>query len=91
MRKVGMKMRSMRRIKASQLNGARSRGPKTPAGKNRSSLNAIRHGLLARCTVLEGEPPENFEIFLGQHLEKFGPVVIDYVDQKLGLTKPKID
>jgi len=69
-----MKLRSPKQRRASRFNGARSRGPATPAGKRRASLNSLRHGLLARCTVLEGEPPENFELLLRQHLEKFGAV-----------------
>jgi hypothetical protein len=28
----------------------------------------------AKCTVLQSETAENFEILLGQHLEKFAPV-----------------
>ena len=66
-------MSSQRRIKASQRNGALSRGPKTAAGKSRSSENATRHGLLAKRVVLANEPTENFEIVVNQHVEKFQP------------------
>lgn len=43
------------RAKANARNALRSTGPKTEAGKARSSLNARKHGLLSRETLLEGE------------------------------------
>jgi hypothetical protein len=44
------------RAQASRINGARSRGPKTEAGKARSSQNALKHGLCAqRFVVLADE------------------------------------
>jgi hypothetical protein len=52
------------RAEASQKNGARSRGPKTPQGKARASRNALKHGLCARHhVVIEGESPEAFVAF----------------------------
>jgi hypothetical protein len=66
-------MSSQRRIDASKRNGARSPGPKTPAGKRRSSINAMRHGLLAKCVVLEGESEEHFLLLVAQHHDKFAP------------------
>jgi hypothetical protein len=40
------------RALASRRNGARSRGPKTPAGRLRAARNALKHGLFARKLVL---------------------------------------
>ena len=40
------------RALASRRNGASSRGPKTAAGRARSSGNALKHGLRARRQVL---------------------------------------
>jgi hypothetical protein len=53
-------MRSERQIHASQLNGAKSRGPVSIEGKLASSRNSIRHGLLSQTMLLAGESSENF-------------------------------
>src|SRR5262245_7536975 len=66
-------MPSKRQQEASRRNGSLSRGPKTEAGKRRSSQNAIRHGLLAKRVVLDSDNEENFHILLNQHVEKFQP------------------
>ncbi len=47
-------MSSPARARASRANGARSRGPKTEAGKARSAANSLRHGLTARTVPLLG-------------------------------------
>jgi hypothetical protein len=66
-------MSSLRRTLASRANGARSRGPKTPQGKERSAQNARRHGLLARCIVLQSESPEAFQAIMTQYVQRFQP------------------
>jgi hypothetical protein len=66
-------MSSLRRINSSRANGARSRGPITPQGKECSSANALRHGLLAKCVVLKNESSECFDDLVTQHIERLAP------------------
>ena len=47
--------RSAAQAEASRLNGARSRGPVTEAGRRRSAQNGRRHGLRSKTTVLAAE------------------------------------
>ncbi|MGH8722887.1 MAG: hypothetical protein ACREU4_12935, partial [Burkholderiales bacterium] len=62
------------RAAASRRNGARSRGPKTPAGKARSAQNALKHGLRAqKCIVLPGERASAFEAFEAALLAELAP------------------
>ena len=67
-------MSSESRIQASRANGRLSKGPVSSAGKRRSSQNAVRHGLLARCLVLDSESAEAFESFLASHIERLQPI-----------------
>ena len=48
-------------IRANRNNAKNSTGPRTEEGKNRVSQNALKHGLLARDTVLPGEDPADFD------------------------------
>ena len=66
-------MSSLKRILSSRTNGARTHGPVTPEGKQRSSVNALRHGLLARCVVLENESREGFDALLADFVDRFDP------------------
>lgn len=52
---------SPRRVAASRANGAKSHGPATPAGKARSSKNAVTHGILADRTTLSDEDEARFK------------------------------
>ena len=54
-------MPTERQIAASRANGAKSRGPVTPAGQRNSAGNNVRHGLLARTIVLDCESAERFD------------------------------
>src|SRR5436309_2730202 len=67
-------MPSEARIRASRANGARSRGPVTPEGKARSSRNAMRHGLLAKITLLGDESAASFDALIDILAAEFEPV-----------------
>jgi hypothetical protein len=67
-------MSSIRRVRASRANGARSRGPVTPEGKERSARNALRHGILSQTVVLEEESSDAFRAALAAYVGRFHPV-----------------
>ncbi|HLG95488.1 MAG TPA: hypothetical protein VKX49_04160 [Bryobacteraceae bacterium] len=66
-------MPSLRKSQSARENGAKSRGPKTKAGKQRSSQNAIRHGLTAQTIVLPCEDPADYQRLLDGYLQHFRP------------------
>jgi len=60
-------------------NAQRSTGPRTESGKQRSSQNAIRHGLTAAAVVLPGEESdyEEFAVDFQASLEPTGPAELE--------------
>lgn len=56
-------MTSQKQITTNRENAKNSSGPRTQAGKVRSSQNARKHGLYATQVVTLGEDPEAFEAF----------------------------
>ena len=69
-------MRTKAQIEASRRNGAKSHGPITPEGKQRSSQNALKHGLSARTVVLCTESFALFEQLEQDYIDSFEPCTI---------------
>jgi hypothetical protein len=62
-----------RRAATNRANSQHSTGPRTEPGKQRSSLNALRHGLTARTAVLPTEDPEACQRHIQQFLDEYAP------------------
>jgi len=61
------------RAAINRANSLHSTGPRTESGKQRSSLNALRHGLTARSAVLPSEDLASYETRRRQFLEEYQP------------------
>ncbi len=66
-------MASVAQIQANRSNARKSTGPRTADGKERASRNAIRHGLLAQDAVIQGENPQEFELYREAMLQELAP------------------
>ncbi len=51
----------------------RSTGPRTAAGKQRSSMNALTHGLTSRSPVLPSEDPAAYQHHCRQFFDEYQP------------------
>ena len=58
---------------ANKANARKSTGPRTPAGKQRSSLNALRHGLTGHVVVLPTEDQAAYQRHLQRFVDQFQP------------------
>ena len=56
-------MPTPKQIAANQSNAKKSTGPVTPAGKSKSRLNALRHGLTGQVTLMPEEDRAAFNSF----------------------------
>ena len=67
-------MASAAQERANRLNAARSTGPRTVAGQEKTKFNATRHGLTSRQVVLFSEDKEDYEALCRQFREEHKPV-----------------
>jgi hypothetical protein len=66
-------MTSLRQIEANRRNAIKSTGPITPEGKERSSRNAVRHGLTAETVIATLECSEDYELFEAAVISDYNP------------------
>ncbi len=62
------------RTARNRANAAHSTGPKTEAGKKRSSLNAYRHGLTGQTIILPAEDLHAYQAFTRTFFTEYKPV-----------------
>ena len=61
------------RAMINRANAQKSTGPRTPEGKARSSLNALRHGLTGHVIVMPGEDLAAYEAFVKEFFDQYQP------------------
>jgi len=61
------------RSAVNRANSQHSTGPRTDAGKHRSSLNALRHGLTSRSAVLPSEDLAAYQRHIQQFHDEYQP------------------
>jgi hypothetical protein len=66
-------MSSLQRLEANRRNALRSTGPRTEEGKQRSRLNAVRHGLTAETVVGSLEDAEDYKAFEASIISDYSP------------------
>lgn len=68
-------MATLKQIEAARRNGAKSHGPTTPEGKQRSAHNATTHGLTAsnKAVVLQNESDPAFQQLLDSCIDALQP------------------
>jgi len=66
-------MSTPNRAEINRANSQHSTGPKTAAGKQRSSLNALRHGLTGQIVVMPTEDLQAYQSHLESFTDEYDP------------------
>lgn len=79
---------SAKQIAANQRNAQKSTGPRTPAGRAVSKMNALKHGILSKEALVKGLhyresscELEALHLRFWEHLQPVGPIEEMLVDQ----------
>ena len=74
-------MSNLDKAESSRRNGAKSRGPVTPSGRERSSQNALKHGLYSdRVLALSTEQQEELEALRQDYFAEWQPETQSEID-----------
>jgi hypothetical protein len=66
-------MATEKQIAANRANAQKSSGPTSEAGRQRASLNALRHGLTGQVTVMPNEDRQAFNTFCAEIVASLNP------------------
>src|SRR5437016_1484439 len=66
-------MSTPNRIKMNRANAKYSTGPKSHAGKKKSSMNALRHGLTSQVVVMPTEDLQAYQRHLASFNDEYNP------------------
>jgi len=66
-------MATQRQIESAHINGAKSRGPKTPEGKQRSSRNSHKHGLTSKTLNTDPESAAELHALVAAYVADLRP------------------
>src|SRR6266481_5691184 len=58
---------------ASRINGSRSKGPTSPEGAARSSLNRLSHGMCSKVLILPGEDAREYDVLRQGFVDDWRP------------------
>jgi hypothetical protein len=71
---VEVTMLSLKQLAANRANAKKSTGPKTEEGKQRSSLNALRHGLTGQVSLMTDDDRAAHDAFSKSIIDDLKPV-----------------
>jgi hypothetical protein len=66
-------MASQKQLAANRLNAQKSTGPRSPQGKARSSMNALKTGIDAGTHIIQHESPSRLEALADEYYDRFHP------------------